>query len=238
MAFGKSTRMDGRRSSSYCSTTTIVVFVALCLVGVWMMTSSTVVPIEMSSSDRKDQVSGTDSSRKSVEKTQEESPVKGNEDGKAESEGKAEAFNDANGKTEGGEAVVEGGDSNTEGERQGQIEEKVDQSEDKDLGSKSKEVFPDGAQSELLNETTTQNGAWSTQAAESKNEKEVQSSSNNNQFTVGNFSRQPALFHFQMDISPIEWPKSRDKIWYSNVPHTKLAEYKGHQTGLKFLVST
>ncbi|ONK61286.1 uncharacterized protein A4U43_C08F28120 [Asparagus officinalis] len=27
----------------------------------------------------------------------------------------------------------------------------------------------------------------------------------------------------------IEWPNSRDKIWYHNVPHTKLAVVKGHQ---------
>ncbi|PNX59994.1 hypothetical protein L195_g059963, partial [Trifolium pratense] len=32
-------------STSYCSTVTIVVFVALCLVGLWMMTSS-VVPVQ------------------------------------------------------------------------------------------------------------------------------------------------------------------------------------------------
>ncbi|GMY12158.1 probable methyltransferase PMT27 [Fagus crenata] len=32
---------------------------------------------------------------------------------------------------------------------------------------------------------------------------------------------------------PIEWPKSRDKIWYHNVPHTKLAEVKGHQNWVK-----
>jgi hypothetical protein len=41
----------------------------------------------------------------------------------------------------------------------------------------SDEVFPTGAQSELLNETTTQDGAWSTQAKESQNEKESQQSS-------------------------------------------------------------
>ncbi|XP_058089811.1 probable methyltransferase PMT24 [Magnolia sinica] len=40
-------RIDGRRSSpSYCSTVTLVVFVALCLVGVWMMTSSAIVPVQ------------------------------------------------------------------------------------------------------------------------------------------------------------------------------------------------
>ncbi|KAK9135047.1 hypothetical protein Syun_014377 [Stephania yunnanensis] len=47
MALGKYSRVDGRRqSSSYCSTLTIVGFVALCLVGVWMMTSSSVVPVQ------------------------------------------------------------------------------------------------------------------------------------------------------------------------------------------------
>ncbi|TVU26201.1 hypothetical protein EJB05_28738 [Eragrostis curvula] len=32
---------------------------------------------------------------------------------------------------------------------------------------------------------------------------------------------------------PIRWPRSRDKIWYHNVPHTKLAAYKGHQNWVK-----
>ncbi|KAL8478830.1 hypothetical protein ACS0TY_030636 [Phlomoides rotata] len=31
----------------------------------------------------------------------------------------------------------------------------------------------------------------------------------------------------------IDWPQSRDKIWYSNVPHTLLAEVKGHQNWVK-----
>ncbi|KAJ9703615.1 hypothetical protein PVL29_005086 [Vitis rotundifolia] len=33
--------------------------------------------------------------------------------------------------------------------------------------------------------------------------------------------------------SPVEWPQSRDKIWYHNVPHTLLAEVKGHQNWVK-----
>ncbi|KAI4327662.1 hypothetical protein L6164_020097 [Bauhinia variegata] len=33
--------------------------------------------------------------------------------------------------------------------------------------------------------------------------------------------------------TPIEWPSSRDKIWYHNVPHTKLVEVKGHQNWVK-----
>ncbi|KAJ6732817.1 METHYLTRANSFERASE PMT27-RELATED [Salix koriyanagi] len=32
---------------------------------------------------------------------------------------------------------------------------------------------------------------------------------------------------------PITWPQSRDKIWYHNVPHPKLAEVKGHQNWVK-----
>lgn len=43
----------------------------------------------------------------------------------------------------------------------------------------TKESFPNGAQSELLNETSTQNGTFSTQATESKNQKEMQSTSGN-----------------------------------------------------------
>ncbi|XP_073220762.1 probable methyltransferase PMT27 [Cicer arietinum] len=31
----------------------------------------------------------------------------------------------------------------------------------------------------------------------------------------------------------IKWPHSRDKIWYHNVPHAKLAEVKGHQNWVK-----
>ncbi|XP_061360856.1 probable methyltransferase PMT27 [Gastrolobium bilobum] len=31
----------------------------------------------------------------------------------------------------------------------------------------------------------------------------------------------------------VQWPNSRDKIWYHNVPHTKLAEVKGHQNWVK-----
>uniref|UniRef100_A0A0V0IW28 Methyltransferase n=1 Tax=Solanum chacoense TaxID=4108 RepID=A0A0V0IW28_SOLCH len=31
----------------------------------------------------------------------------------------------------------------------------------------------------------------------------------------------------------VEWPTSREKIWYHNVPHTKLAEIKGHQNWVK-----
>ncbi|KAM7251112.1 hypothetical protein ACFE04_022995 [Oxalis oulophora] len=32
---------------------------------------------------------------------------------------------------------------------------------------------------------------------------------------------------------PIKWPGSRDKIWYRNVPHTLLAQVKGHQNWVK-----
>ncbi|KAL5724657.1 hypothetical protein ACHQM5_007885 [Ranunculus cassubicifolius] len=41
----------------------------------------------------------------------------------------------------------------------------------------SNKVFSDGLPSEILNETSTQNGAWSTQAVESKNENEERQSS-------------------------------------------------------------
>ncbi|RWW00374.1 hypothetical protein GW17_00036662 [Ensete ventricosum] len=83
---------------------------------------------------------------------------------------------------------VSDGGKNKDENNEGPVEEKLEQNGDKSTpqdfnrnkeGDQPKdtggnEVFPSGAQSELLNETNTQNGAWSSQAAESKNEKEVQ----------------------------------------------------------------
>ncbi|XP_008781596.1 probable methyltransferase PMT26 [Phoenix dactylifera] len=440
MAFGRSPRMDNRRPSSQCSTATLVVFVALCLVGVWMMTSSTVVPVDMSSSGSKQRVSQTDSKQfedssgdipdgamkkdanidedKSPnepdseptqdqnvpEKTTEKRTQESTEDD-SDNASNGRTYNDENGKGEGGEIAKkgedtnsEGGDMNTAGQEdgqdkskeqnsaentaneqednkdrnpdetanddqnknpeqnsvesndneqqqddnntdsnidetasdkqtnnfeqnadetksneqqqsdrdkinvqeeepdgdkvqdgkdQGQLEQKVGQNQDKDAKQNSRdiksgnqtkdqppgEVFPDATQSELLNETNTQNGAWSTQAVESRNEKEVQAASSKGQNVAYSwklcnvtaaFDYIPCLDneeaikklrstkHFQHrerhcpDEAPtclvplpegykqqIAWPNSRDKIWYHNVPHTTLADFKGHQNWVK-----
>lgn len=275
MAFGRSSRLDGRGTSSLCSTTTIVVFVALCLVGVWMMTSSTVIPVEMADtqSETNDKVAKSDSrsfenrsgdvtndstssdgndnennvpneaysasdktAEVPVEKTKVKDLPKGSNDSKNELEdtSKTGTFSDVDGEG-GGETIKEAGDvdqeidtgdqadrqdqniedrskeaendddtktdkkseqdevsdggKNKDENNEGPVEEKLEQNGDKntpqdfDDGNKEgdqpkdtggNEVFPSGAQSELLNETNTQNGAWSSQAAESKNEKEVQ----------------------------------------------------------------
>lgn len=380
MALGKYSRVDGRRSTTnYCSTATLVAFVALCLVGVWMMTSSSVVPVQnsdVSTQETKDEVkqqvvesndsdtrqfedsSGdlTDDAKKGdgVSFTQDEKnpnpqdnpavpekpwengpeekqekpeeklineeenkPEDGstneaengeNKSGDGEGDSKTEDANSDSGetKTDGGESIADGqGDSEggsvenkselddsekkseensfetKDGDKvDGQIEEKVEQNENKDSEQNSgerkedseakeqvsNEVFPSGAMSELLNETTTQNGAFLTQAAESKKEKESQQTVYS--WKVCNVTAGPdyipCLDNLQAIKSlpstkhyehrerhcpnepptclvslpegykrPIEWPTSRDKIWYYNVPHTKLAEIKGHQNWVK-----
>ncbi|CAL9158152.1 probable methyltransferase PMT24 [Musa acuminata AAA Group] len=179
--------------------------------------------------------------------------------------------------------------SEQDGKDQGQIEEKGEQNEDKEAEVKSNEtitgtgnktedsvsseLFPDGAQSELLNETArTQNDAWSTQAAESKKEKEVQATPKEDgtgyNWKLCNVSTGPDYIpcldnedaikklkttkHYEHRErhcpdeaptcllplpegykQPIEWPNSRNKIWYHNVPHTELATIKGHQNWVK-----
>ncbi|KAJ4766327.1 S-adenosyl-L-methionine-dependent methyltransferases superfamily protein [Rhynchospora pubera] len=140
------------------------------------------------------------------------------------------------------------------------------------------ESFPNAAQSELLNETSTQNGTFSTQAAESRNQKEVRATSANKKGSkddavavtwklcntsagadyipcldnVAAIKKLRTTRHYEHrerhcpDESPtclvplpegykksIEWPHSRDKIWYHNVPHTLLADVKGHQNWVK-----
>lgn len=349
MALGKYSRVDGRRSSSgYCSTVTIVVFVALCLIGVWMMTSSSVVPegngeVAQESknevkeqSEVREQVSDTDNSNARqfednpgdlpedatkgdsnvnsednsnlVEKQEEKS----SEETKTEDEGKKtedEGTNTENAElnseaTENnkysGETSTKESDSNESEKKEesdesekksgnsdettdSNIEEKVEQSDNKESDENSSEkntddnakdqssneVYPSGAQSELLKESTTQTGSFSTQAAESKNEKESQESSKTGyNWKVCNVTAGPDFIpcldnlkairslhstkHYEHrerhcpEEPPtclvslpegykrsIEWPKSREKIWYYNVPHTKLAQVKGHQNWVK-----
>ncbi|XP_074311616.1 putative methyltransferase PMT26 [Silene latifolia] len=333
MALGKYTRVDGRKSSSYCSTITVVAFVALCLVGVWMMTSSSYsssqnidVPQQKHKSDVKQNVpsesnesvtkpfedsqsnlpddatkgdsnvSGTqneapreekkdEESSESVEESKSNDTSKDTEDLESKKDGESEDAKKEGGEEDSGESKPDSDDKGDNSEEtpseakedkkdEGEIDEKVDQKQDKesDDGKKenSQEVFPSGAQSDLLNETTTQNGAFSTQAAESKNEKESQKSKQQEELAwkLCNTTAGPdyipcldnwdAIHHLRSTkhyehrerhcpVEPptclvplpegykrsVEWPKSRDKIWYYNVPHTKLAEIKGHQNWVK-----
>lgn len=202
------------------------------------------------------------------------------------------------------------------------ISEKVEQNQDKKSKLTSSgeaepekkvqdadDFLPKADRSEILKETTTQNGAWSTQAMESQNEKKSQEHSVSMDevahiwkicnTTAGPdyipcldnwqvIRRLPDIKHFQHRErhcpgeaptclvplpkgykKPVPWPKSRDKvfhlytaktlfdlfvlwpkriyifnfcqymklflsqIWFYNVPHTKLADVKGHQNWVK-----
>ncbi|CAK9140032.1 unnamed protein product [Ilex paraguariensis] len=382
MALGKHSRVDGRKSSSCCSTVTVVVFVGLCLVGVWMLMSSTVVPVQnsdLSSQGTKTEVKqkisekfsrqfadssgdlsedGTKEegnpgksqdennsdteSENTVKEIQEEKFRKESAEGRTESEeeskGDAENDGDGDGKREdkefvsgggeshsgdefgGGQLNSGGGESNLDGEESnsgdtesnsegGQSslgdtepnidgkdtrnedgetsEEKVDENQDTNSEESSNtnkmdhqakdqasnEVYPSGDQSEILNEATTQNGAWKTQEVESENEKESQKSllskgQSGHKWKLCNVTagsdyipcldnvqairKLPSTKHYEHrerhcpDGAPtclvplpegyrqsIKWPKSREQIWYHNVPHTKLAVVKGHQNWVK-----
>ncbi|KAL0396913.1 UNVERIFIED_CONTAM: putative methyltransferase PMT26 [Sesamum calycinum] len=127
--------------------------------------------------------------------------------------------------------------------------------------------------SELLNESTTENGAFSNSGIGVEKEKEAQKSSlgekqNGNSWKLCNTSAGPDYIPCLDNLAairkltstkhyehrerhcpenpptclvplpegyqrPIEWPTSREKIWYHNVPHTKLAAVKGHQNWVK-----
>ncbi|GAB2239081.1 hypothetical protein Droror1_Dr00024994 [Drosera rotundifolia] len=327
MAQGKYSRVDGRRSSSgYCSTVTVVVFIALCLVGVWVFSSFSVSPPEspkspaqkqkndfkeeirevgdgggkqfednpgdlpedLTKGDNNDSTSEEDKTNDiaSVEKREEETSdgnkiENENEEKKREETVSKVEDTTEDTKTDDGEKTSESGDieqkteensNETKEEKKVQIEEKVE-SDEKDSNSKEQaptDVFPSGAQSELLNETTTQTGSFSTQAAESKHEKETQKSAQqsgyswklcsttagpdfipclDNLYAIKHLKTTKHYEHRERHCpdepptclvplpegyrQPIEWPKSREKIWYYNVPHTKLAEVKGHQNWVK-----
>lgn len=156
-----------------------------------------------------------------------------------------------------------------DGENGSEPKRKSDQAQKED---KIVEVFPDESQAELLNETTTDPGAWPTQAAQSNKDTMEQTVTPRNPLTytwrfcnvdtgadyipcldnMEAIKKLRSTKHYehrerhcpekpptclvplpQGYRNPIRWPKSRDQIWYNNVPHTKLVEYKGHQNWVK-----
>ncbi|CAB4289053.1 unnamed protein product [Prunus armeniaca] len=317
MAVGKYSRVDGRRSLNCCSTTSLVVFVAFCLVGVWML-MSTVVPIQNqdSSSDEtvnevkrqtttdKDSKQFEDSSGElpetvikrddngndlqseshldiknaqnvaedfSVNTTEEnrknwfskeesevktepesENGVEGNQQEKlleeksdekleTEEQTKTEAENDGDGKTNDHEA-----NETSDGIKQ---EDEVTIQIEKENVEKYQDIHSEESDSNNIEsqETTAENEQGSTEIVESQNEKETQQSS----------LKLPSTMHYEHRerhcpdealtcLVPlpegykrsIQWPTSREKIWYHNVPHTKLAVVKGHQNWVKVTVNT
>ncbi|KAF3329344.1 methyltransferase PMT26 [Carex littledalei] len=298
MAYSKVTRLDYRRpqsnsKSSMCSKTIMAVFIGLCLAGAWVMTSSRKFPVIISSSENNsDEISSrfgdistdsvTDDSSQEGDFNTEPKVVfdDSNSDSTASEDGTSEKTvqkTQDEGENQSETEKEEKSDSETTKVEQSVTEEgeETDQGSNSNSNSDSKvEMFPDGAQSEILKETETQNGAFSTQEAESKNEKEVKNSNlsqgkmKSYKWKLCNVTAGPDYIpcldnenaikklrstkHYEHrerhcpEVGPtclvplpegykrsIEWPQSRDKIWYSNVPHTKLAEVKGHQNWVK-----
>ncbi|KAJ8764385.1 hypothetical protein K2173_006125 [Erythroxylum novogranatense] len=134
--------------------------------------------------------------------------------------------------------------------------------------------FPGSSSSGIPKESKESKKSWSTQAAESENEKERRKESDGKESIYGytwqlcNVTAGPDYIpcldnekavkqlkstkHFEhrerhcpeegptclVSVPegykrPITWPKNREKIWYHNVPHTLLAEVKGHQNWVK-----
>ncbi|XP_054820205.1 probable methyltransferase PMT26 [Prosopis cineraria] len=333
MASGKYLRIDNRRSSSSYWSTVTVVFVALCLVGVWMMTSSSVVPVQNADSThesknevsektevekqvndrnkgnsqqfRDDQsdlpvdttmvddvsksnsnvpeytVSNKDKKETSNMEEAEDNTVKKKSDS-YEGENKSDSIDNRKFNSDGNENQSYGPSETTDSKIEEKVEQRTNNESDESSSEKktddyvqsqsSKAVYPSGVQSELLNESTTRIGSFSTQASESKSVKESQNLSKqpssvynwklcnvtsgpdfipclDNWQAIRNLRTTKHYEHRERHCpaesptclvplpegyrTPIEWPRSRDKIWYHNVPHTMLAQYKGHQNWVK-----
>ncbi|XP_051117473.1 probable methyltransferase PMT26 [Andrographis paniculata] len=332
MALGKYSRVNGRKTSlGYCWTVSIVVFLALCIVGIWMMTSSSFVPgqnpdiVQENKNEVPEQVEKSndlssnessdgadDGNKKQFEDNQGDLPedaTKGDTDMDSNQEGNNDKTEDseksedkpseksedekkdeAKGEEKNGES--EAANDSEPGETNEKNPDRSEEKSNESLGDKDKtkkdgesdldssktkdnssEVFPSGAQTELLNEPTTQNGAFKTQAKESEEENESQKSSELEKqkgfsWKLCNTSagpdyipcldnwavihKLPSTKHYEHRERhcpvnpptclvplpdgyrrPMKWPTSREKIWYSNVPHTKLAKVKGHQNWVK-----
>ena len=148
-------RVDAVRSgsSSWCSATTVAVFVGLCLVGVWMASSALVSPAEFSPFQPAPLWAG------------DAAPAEGNAaaDVVVVSEDEKDAV------AEPTERANRPPDEQTKVEKPGgeQIATELKQDQDQEPESKrDAEVFPDASQAELLNQTATDRPLpWRTQAA-------------------------------------------------------------------------
>ncbi|XP_004237701.1 probable methyltransferase PMT26 [Solanum lycopersicum] len=313
----------GRKSSDFCSKLTVVTFLGISCIGIWMLISSsfsiTLQNSEISSTNILGQYSGSsadflvNTKRGEDETFQGEKRFRrgryleeiGDEKGldsyqNEEREGESSNLRNEEENQENSESSPSGDESQSGDESSNRESEEVDSrekdstsgdgesdtgGEDSNLdasettekakkGETENEVFPAADQSEILKEATTQNGPWSTQAAESEKENESQGSSSSTDDKKGDKWKLcktdagpdyiPCLDNVQAIRKlqhtshyehrerhcPVEastclvplpsgykksigWPRSRDQIWYSNVPHGKLAEVKGHQNWVK-----
>lgn len=199
MAVPKHPKADGRKSTnSYCSTVTLVAFVALCLVGVWMMTSSSVIPLQnidttQKINDAKEVITKT----LDTEDNTDETTVKNDENATPDTT-TSKQFEDNPGDlpydaTKGDTNTSSQQDKNNtkeddettnESDKEIKQEEKSKNDDEQENNEESEgkidkfddpktKVLPSGAESELLSETSVKNGSFSTQATESSKEKEV-----------------------------------------------------------------
>lgn len=272
MALGRIIKSDVRRSlSSYFSAPAIVAFVALCLVGLWMIMASSSVPLQEFSHEEnlaeKPLIEGTgteqivdnarnspeylvpdahqdlsnpdvqksetppDASSENADQEVHETKSGENEDKGNVSNGisKPETGNEA-GKSKGGNFItaeapekdsspnseniqgdpgatgqVESDDSSIErhhtDKAEGLAEAKVigdqeknsespsvNETNDQPKDQVSNEPSPGGVESEILNETITQNRAWTTQAVESRNENNEQQSTGIKKISADGYS--------------------------------------------------
>lgn len=262
MALGH-TRLEVRRqqhaSSSCCSAPAVAAFVGLCLVAVWMASSTLVTPAEFSPFQaplwRRPAAPAEGNAPPAVVREesadQQEPPVE--QDPVADRQ-QADSTEKAKGADEQQSAA--------------ELKEKPD--EKPEAKKEEAEVFPDAKDAELLNQTAAEPGPWRTQAAESNKETNERNNTSSVPATTSyswklcdveagadyipcldnveaikklrsnkhyehrerHCPEEPPICLVPLPPgyrSPIRWPKSRDQIWYSNVPHTKLVQYKGHQ---------
>ncbi|TVT97025.1 hypothetical protein EJB05_57735, partial [Eragrostis curvula] len=265
-----------RHRSSFGSTATIVVFVAICLLGLWMMSSPQTVPAAMSASS---------SEKVKADVKEEDSSIDATNTVKQDS-ANIPLAEPAETTTTTEEAAVSATDTNGATTTTGEEDKKLDGAGEQQLPATSTEALPN-VQAELLTERAAQNGSFTTQAAESTEEKKRDDEKEkkgkkpkkkkkkadadagssftwklcnstagadyipclDNEAAIKKLKTNKHYEHRERHCpttpptclvpsppsyrEPIRWPRSRDKIWYHNVPHTKLAAYKGHQNWVK-----
>ncbi|KAD1631712.1 hypothetical protein E3N88_42515 [Mikania micrantha] len=255
MAQGKYSRVDGKKSSY--SMATVLVVIGVCLIGVWMFMSLPIFPGQ--NPNRQGQDSGSESNSKVS--TVPSSQFEDNSGDLSEGSIKDEpSRNDGDRKRDNEEPEASNTQKLEMNAGNDNESKKLDSEAVKEERKPEDDVKTESL--EILKETQPENGAFSTQAAESKRSENSYKWKSCNASTGPNFipcldnvaalrtiyttkhyehrerhcPQEPPTCLVSLPQGytiPIRWPKSRDMIWYNNVPSTTLAEVKGHQNWVK-----
>ncbi|XP_074262960.1 putative methyltransferase PMT24 isoform X2 [Silene latifolia] len=227
MGMGRNSRVDGRKSSKYCSTILIVVMVTACLIGAWIMMPSLVDPLGITNKLTQDTSTHFNHNHNHNHFIPEEIVVVDNTS--------EEIVNDEHGSTETTDQSQSTEDDSYNSSNQKTEEEEIQtqigawSTQSKESHKHKESVKANKYKWKLCNVTA---GSDYIPCLDNIQAITKLPSTSHYEHRERHCPDQPPSCLVSLPQgykTSVKWPKCREKIWFANVPHIKLAQVKGHQ---------